>query len=277
MPHTADLPPVVQTIVASYLEATHAAVPNLVEGFYLVGSVALDDFRPGLSDIDFAAVTAARPDAAACDALARVHARLRTQHRRPFFDGLYVTWDDLAHNPTQIDPGPNVHKSVFRPNGRGERHPVTWRLLAQQGVCGHGLAVADLTLWDDPGVLAAWTDGNLDAYWRRFLDRRRRLWTPVGLTGLTAWTCAWCVLGISRLRYTLATGAITSKTGAGKYAQATFGEPWQQVIAEALRIREGTSRRSLYRSPMARRRDVLAFGDMCIADAHRFYAERWGV
>jgi len=274
MPDNADLPPIVQAIVDRYLETAHAEAPDLVEGLYLVGSVALDDFRPNQSDIDFVAVTTDRPDAAACEALTRVHTRLRTQQRRPFFDGLYVTWRDLADDPRGIDPGPNVHEGVLSPDRRGERHPVTWHLLAQQGICCHGHAVADLTIWRDPRALAAWTNGNLDSYWRRLLDRGRRLLTPYGLAGLTAWTCAWCVLGVSRLHYTLATGAITSKTGAGLYARETFAEPWQRVIEEALRIRRGVDHQSLYRSPLARRRDVWAFTHMVIADGHRVYARR---
>ncbi len=33
---------------------------------------------------------------------------------------------------------------------------------------------------------------------------------------------AWCVLGVPRLQYTLATGEVTTKCGAGEYAAATF-------------------------------------------------------
>jgi predicted nucleotidyltransferase len=35
----------------------------LIDGLYLFGSIALDDFHPGRSDIDFVAVTADRLDA----------------------------------------------------------------------------------------------------------------------------------------------------------------------------------------------------------------------
>jgi hypothetical protein len=91
------------------------------------------------------------------------------------------------------------------------------------------------------------------------------------MVSLTAWACVWAVLGVSRLHYTLATGAITSKEGAGRYARATFAPGWQRVIDEALRLRRSTRAPSLYRLPLVRRRDLLAFTRMVIADAHRLY------
>lgn len=267
------LPPPVQFVVEDFLEQADALVPGLLEGLYLVGSVALDDFRPHRSDIDFVAVTADRPDAASLVALQRVHVRLQERWRRPFFDGMYVTWHDLAADPTRLGACPSAHEGRLQPGGPGD--PIAWQTLAQQGVRCRGPAVADIPIWRDPAVLAAWTNDNLDTYWqRRVLDRGARLLTPYGMVGLTEWACEWCVLGVSRLHYTLATGAITSKTGAGIYALAAFPETWRRVIDEALRIRRATGGRSLYRSPVSRRRDTRAFAEMVIAAAHRLYGER---
>jgi hypothetical protein len=69
------LHPVVAEVVAAYLDAVATAAPGLVEGLYLVGYVALGDFRPHSSDIDFVAVTADRPEPATAAALEPVHAR----------------------------------------------------------------------------------------------------------------------------------------------------------------------------------------------------------
>jgi hypothetical protein len=48
-------PVVVDQVVDAYLRMVDAEVAGLVEGLYLVGSVALGDFRPRGSDIDFVA------------------------------------------------------------------------------------------------------------------------------------------------------------------------------------------------------------------------------
>ncbi len=80
---------VVREVVGAFLRAVDAEAPGLVAGLYLTGSVALSDFRPHESDIDFVAVTAARPDAAALGALRRVHARLQAHYPRPYFDSSF--------------------------------------------------------------------------------------------------------------------------------------------------------------------------------------------
>ena len=43
--------------VNRYLELIDAALPERIAGLYLTGSIALGDYRPGQSDIDFVAVT----------------------------------------------------------------------------------------------------------------------------------------------------------------------------------------------------------------------------
>lgn len=271
--HDMMLPTRVQSMVEAFLAAADAEVPALVEGLYLVGSVALDDVRPHRSDIDFVAVTTQRPDAANLVTLARIHADLQKRWRRPFFDGIYMTWTDLASDPTRLRHCPAAHEGRFESAGPGDM--IAWHTRAQHGVRCRGPAVADLTVCTDPTALAAWTHANLDTYWqRRMLDRGAHLLTPAGLEGLSAWACEWYVTGVSRLHSTLATGGITSKEAAGMYALATFPVRWRRVIEEALHIRRAAGGRSLYRSPVTRRRDIRAFTAMVIADAHRSYTER---
>jgi aminoglycoside adenylyltransferase-like protein len=109
--------------------------------------------------------------------------------------------------------------------------------VARHGVVCRGPAPADVDIWADPHTLAAWTLGNLDSYWRRLLDRASRLPSRWGLATLTPYTAVWVVTGVSRLHHTLATGEITSKEGARRYALEAFPERWQRVVRESLRIR----------------------------------------
>ncbi|MEO3809200.1 aminoglycoside adenylyltransferase domain-containing protein [Sphaerisporangium sp. B11E5] len=266
-----SLDPLVADTVGAYLEDVDAQAPGLVEGLYLVGSVALGDFRPRVSDVDFVAVTSVRLDDPALATLAGVHERLKRRRRRPYFDGGYITWDDLAGAPASSGPGASVHEHRFR-STHGGSDPVTWHTLAHHGIALRGPEPGDVKVRADREELVAWTDANLDDYWRRLLERASRLHRRWGMAMLVPYSVVWVVTGISRMHHTIATGRIISKTGATAHAIEAFPERWHRVVAEAARVRRGEPGRSLYRSPLSRRRDVLAFGDMAINEAHRLRA-----
>jgi len=74
---------VVDEICARYLAAFDARHPGRLTGLYLVGSIALGDFKPGRSDIDVVVVTS---DPLALGDVEQIHTDLATLHPRPFFD-----------------------------------------------------------------------------------------------------------------------------------------------------------------------------------------------
>jgi predicted nucleotidyltransferase len=182
------LPEDVAQTCAAYLELADRHAPGLVEGLYLQGSVTLGDYRPGLSDIDFVAVTGRVPDP---DIVRVVHSALRRRHGKPFFDGLYVGWDDLRRDPAQVAAGPAVHEWRVYPASRFERHLVTWHVLAQDGVAVRGPAVAELAVHTDWPALTQTTRRNLIEYWTPWTQRSAR-----GIVGLTSWATTWGVLGM---------------------------------------------------------------------------------
>ncbi|MEV6495226.1 aminoglycoside adenylyltransferase domain-containing protein [Actinoplanes sp. NPDC051633] len=238
----------------------------MVEGLYLIGSAALDDFQPSASDVDFLAVTSEPPDNAAVAALGRAHARLRKHRKRPFFDGGYVTWSQLRHDPAEAAPGPTAHEGRLRPTPSAPG-PVEWHTLAQAGVRCRGPEPAELGIWTNTDVLRRWVLRNLDDYWGKLRRAGDCLPTKYGVASLTPYATVWCATGLSRIHYTLATGEITSKAGGARYALTAFAPRWRRINSEALRIRCRSDRRSLYRTAIARRRDLLGFWDMLYDDA----------
>ncbi|HWG61321.1 MAG TPA: aminoglycoside adenylyltransferase domain-containing protein [Streptosporangiaceae bacterium] len=259
------LHPLAADMATTYQNLADREAPGLVQGLYLTGSVALNDFRPRTSDVDFVAVTAAKPGTSEMEALERAHTRLRALRRRPFFDGFYLTWDDLRRGPEGAAPGLFAHERRLQVCSR--LSPVTWFELAGHGVTLRGPEPADLAIWADKQVLSDWTRGNLDGYWRRWHSQSSQLGSVPGVISLGAWATMWGVLGVSRLHFTLATGQVTAKEGAGLYALEAFPARWHRVINEALRIRRGDAKRSLYRNPLRRRCDALDFVSVAIEDA----------
>ena len=259
--------PRAQAVADTFLHCADVEAPGLVEGLYLTGSVALTDFRPHVSDIDFVVVCARRPTDADQDALRRAHKRVRSSHSHPQFNGIHVTWEDLASNPLSCSWIPSMVGGRLRTRSSPDVNPVTWHVLAEHGVTVRGPMPLELDIWDELDTLRSWSLGTLDDQWRRWRAAAGRLVTPRGLAVLGSLAPSWSVLSVSRLHFTLRTGEITSKSGAGFYSLHAFEGRWQRIVNECLRVRRGSSPPSLYHNTLARRRAALDYIEMVLDDA----------
>jgi hypothetical protein len=263
------LPSLAERAVEDYLRALDQAAPGVVEALYLIGSVALDDFQPGVSDIDFLAVTSRPLGASDLVALRHVHARAFRGRRRPFFDGTYITWADLGADPTLVVPEAHIHEGQWQPPATGMCNPVTWHELAWYGVVVRGPHRNEIRVRTDSVQLVSWTRSNMADYWRPWHERARRPLSKLGIAGLGGWAPSWGVLGVARQRFTVATGGIASKSAAGLYGREVYPARWHRIIDECLRIRCGSREPSRYANPFLRRRDALQFMDLVIAEVLR--------
>lgn len=146
--------------------------------------------------------------------------------------------------------------------------------LAWHGVTVRGPRPGEVDLWADRDALRAFTIDNLRTYWRPWWRQKKGAHPLFFALGLSAWFPVWAVLGVSRLHHLLATGTMTSKCGAGRYAWEVFDPRWQRIVAESLCLRtDGAEGRRGYRDPLARRRDTLDFLDATIESALALPAE----
>ncbi len=268
MPRT--LPAAVEQPIGTLLDLLdrHLDPRNPVQGLYLTGSVALGDFHPAHSDIDFVAVTTRPLTGAALDVLDHIHAALRGNLAHPGCDGLYVTVDDLAGPPAKAAGRPYHLNGTFHPGDDCfDANPVTWQVLRDHAVAVRGPARDRLAVCADPRLLATWTLANLNGYWAGWVDRHTADLAVTPHAGqIDGQTAAWGALGVARLHYTLATGKITSKDGAGAYAMTAFPTRWHPTIAACRAARRRTAPT---RFPLAAFQEVLAFMRVVIDDASR--------
>lgn len=258
-------------VADAYLELADEAVPDRVEGLYLVGSVALGDFHPESSDVDFVAVTASRLSGDDLEKLETVHDQLSDREPRPWFSGVYVTWDDLARDPREIGDVPFHNEGRFGATGGFDANPVQWLTLRTHPVAVRG--TGEPTVWTDEAAVREWTLDNLASYWSPWVARQRKL--VRGTMMLSDWAVGWGVLGVPRLHRTLATGEVVSKAAAGAYAHETFDDRWKPIVTEALRLRtgEGEQAEAYRRRPLVRRREALDFMTHVIDDARSRFGD----
>ena len=219
-----------------FLGLLDAQAPGLVASFHLVGSAVLDDWRPGTSDVDFVAVTPEPPTELQRQAITAALLAYNRLPARPPIEGEWMTLAELTQAP-QTNP----------------------RVIALRTLDLHGYAVRGerpAAIWRDEAAMQASILENLDTYWTPWLARARRLLTPLGIMMLDGWAPSWGLLGVARLAYSLETGDIVSKTGAGRWALGRFPKH-RRILLEALRLRTGEGEAG-YRSRLPRKREALS-------------------
>ena len=232
----------VSKTLSTYQQLVAESLPNFLEGLYLYGSVALDDYVPGKSDIDFIAISRQRADPNELQRLSRIHRMLKASHPRANLSGIYVSWDDVGKNRQQIPPFPYVDQNRFHEQGLYELNEVTWWQLKHKSVwvCGKPQEEIDLRI----GVRQLQKSITLNAknYWQPWIRRHSRAWSYQG------WALAclprlveWGVTTVSRQFYTLSTGDVTSKTTATNYCLRHLPTRHHRLLNEVLEIRNGDS------------------------------------
>lgn len=265
-----------------YLRQLDRLLPGAVVGFYLVGSTALGGYRRRRSDLDFVGVLDSEVERRCVGRLRVAHAqsgfvtgsRAIFEGRTPLtgtLNGLFVRQSDLARPVTQIEPLASQVGPEFKVGKAGsDLSPVGWKVLSEKGIAIRGPQPSRLNLDPEPERLRSWTAGNLDTYWRPWVERVIR--APQRRFALRPryWT-AWGVLGVPRLHCTIATGEIISKEAAGEYAFSEFAPMWQPLIMDALGYWREEPQHHLSLSAGQRARMTVDFVSSVVEDAKRLF------
>ncbi len=261
-PNQFRLPCEVLATMSAYARLVDDKLPERIRGLYLSGSLALGDYQPGRSDIDFVAVSDSALQPSELGMLRLVHTELRRMLPDPQLDGVYLTWPDLAAAPVGLSV-PYCLRGRFEPKGDFAINPVSWCTLHRHPLPLRGPAKP--VVHHDDQMLREWCREWLQSYWGSYV-RSARGYGMDRLYSLSREVVVWGVLGVARPHATIRTGDMISKTAAGAYALDVLPSRWSAIVREALGGRCGSDRSS-YRNIFARRRVALAFMEYVISDA----------
>jgi hypothetical protein len=126
---TTAIPPTVQPVLDAYIRLITTTLPGFLAGFYLHGSLALRDFSPRFSDIDF--ITVASRPCTPCDltSLGTIHQTIVQTYPQWPLEGSYLQWHDLGQLE-EIQPAhPYIHDGIFHSSGYHDMNEVMWWVL----------------------------------------------------------------------------------------------------------------------------------------------------
>jgi hypothetical protein len=219
--------------MAEWLRVHDEAAPDAIEGLYLVGSVALDDWTPH-SDIDVIAVVADPSDPDLPVDLGVAQTRFESDIA---VDGPYVGWGDLVVPPMAVQR-PWVLDGEYHLDGESfEINPVVWYTLASRSLPLRGEHPSRLGVYVDLEDRRRWVRENLQTYWRGVGERLDDAIDadPSSETADGA-VLEWVALGVARMLYTWETGDVISKSGAGAWA-AERAPDFAHMLLAAVNLR----------------------------------------
>lgn len=218
----------VNALLRALLAGVRTALGEQLIGLYLYGSLALGDFDPASSDVDFVVVTQSDlpPDAVE---------RLRATHDALGASGLpYANHLEGAYIPREAlrryDPAHAHHPTIgtdwaFQIGLLDDNWTLEYAILREHGVVVWGPPPATLIDPVSADELRAAVRSQLANVWeRRATDRewlRERAYQ------------AFAILTLCRALYTLRHGVLASKPRAAAWASAAYPQ-WQPPIAWAL-------------------------------------------
>jgi hypothetical protein len=227
--------PDVNEALREFLASVRAILERRLLGMYLVGSLAVGDFDPAMSDLDIIVVTAGALSDDRIAALREWHTRFGASSS-PWAERLevvYIPLDDLRHPASSAVSYPQVERDrpffvePLEPGWSVQRYT-----LREHGVVIAGPYPHDQLDAVDPDEMRR--DGAIIVH--TWLDQAER--DPTWLD----WArprpyFAFVVATLCRLLYTLETGGVASKPAATHWAQETLESQWGDFIARSWEAR----------------------------------------
>jgi hypothetical protein len=257
------LPPVLHPLLQEYTEWTKQELAGKVTAFYLEGSIALREFNPRLSDIDFITVLNSEATFPDFEKILRIHRGIDQKY--PWqMSGMYFQARDLGCVEHTNQRFLHYHEGKLKESQHFDLSAVTWWILKNHGIAVFGPTPQSLDIVVDMDHLIHLQQKNLNTYWAGWTKRPGRV--PVLFTD---WGVQWTVLGVLRQFYTIHEHQITSKIKAGEYALPRLPKRWHPIIREAIALRENT-RRPYIHSWLKRTLDTFQIINYVIDSCNQF-------
>jgi hypothetical protein len=212
--------PEVLRTVDRHLQVADEFAPGLLEGLYVIGSSATQEYVSGISDVDFVAVLARSPDQRDLDALSRAHSAVGGP---PLYEGVYITRHDLPDPPHDHDAVPHAYAGRFRPpEACCLLTPMTWVDLVQRGDTVRGERADRLGIVVDPATVRSYLLKNVRTYWAPLVQQAQLSLVGDDNKLVNGAMISWVLLSVARAHFTFGEIRLITKAQAGGHAAGLF-------------------------------------------------------
>lgn len=195
--------------------------------FYLYGSMTMNDYRPGWSDIDLLCLTPAPVTEDAAGMLVNLRQALQEQYH----DKLYRSFEGAILQEEAFQNGTPCTAVYWGTSGQRIQKGYALDCFSRYELLTSGILLFGedhRSRWELPGY------DELRSAVHSHYDSIR---LNAAKTGESLYSCGW-LLDIARCLYTLRTGKVIAKTAAGEWALEAGLCPSPEAMEKALAIRK---------------------------------------
>ncbi|WP_454052189.1 aminoglycoside adenylyltransferase domain-containing protein [Clostridium sp. Marseille-Q7071] len=246
------IPDMIVKLLDDYYSSINSAFRDKIFGVYVYNSLALGKFDANKSDIDFITILKRPLSKQELESLSSIHKKLNIES--PYgrkMEGMYIQLNDLGKSNSQITPYPYFADGKLTASGYYDINYVTWWTLKHYGVGINSPKAYDLNFEVEWNNVLDTMDYNLNIYWKDKLNK--------SIVFLFDNCIEFSILTLCRILFTLENKKITSKVEGAKFSIEFLPSNWRLIIEEAIRIRENTSKNSLYTSKVKRAKEAKKF------------------
>lgn len=232
------------SVFAGKLKALHEP---LVLGLYITGSMALRDFQPTKSDVDFLVLCDTLPTKTQLGAVRMIHKQMKKAFPLSNLSGSYITLKTIGSTTPAEEIVLHYDRGLFK-YGRFEMGIISLMELKANAITVFGPLPQHLPIQVDEKRLKDFILRNLDSYWNKWIRDHHHIFRKKLLLILFPRMTEWSVLGMARQIYTLQCGEIISKTKAGEFALQQFPEAFRKIVKIAIDTRNDDHTIPLFKS-----------------------------
>lgn len=220
----------IRELIYEFRRKLEELIPDKLYGLYLYNSVAMGNFEPEYSDIDFIVLLKDYLTEKELLKLADLHKRLGEDFTYgKVLEGMYLQYTDLGKSNQAMKPYPYAKVAQLYKKGHYDINAVTWWSMKTYTMEIDSPQLKEkLNNYNWSNVIDT-MDININNYWTKKLENKalflEDLWVEFG------------VVTLSRIIYTLEENSMTSKTKACHYILGKSNQ-WDDILNEALAIRE---------------------------------------
>ncbi|WP_036819559.1 nucleotidyltransferase domain-containing protein [Pontibacillus yanchengensis] len=257
------VPQQVESLLTEYTEQLNNLLNDAIKGVYLYGSLALDAFEEGNSDIDFITILNRHLSVEEEEKLQQLHVTLKNDYSfGDEMDGVYMLNSQIGKYNEELEAYLYCEEGEIK-KGHWDINAVTWWVLEHHGVRITGPDIKELPLetsWNDVKKTLRY---NTEHYWPN-----KKLIQLLGDED-----ALFAIETNARIFCTLDQERIVPKTEALSLLKEKIGTEWDTILLEGFHLRENHQDQasSYYSSPLMRAQVIMNFMEYIREECRSYY------